>query len=140
MSKFFNLAGAVATAIAGLGSAVVLSAASPAAAASGFQGTCSNISFGYNAASQATLNAMCLTAAGAANGTSLVLTGIGNNNGNLVMGSGASTFQKSCGNIQITANAQGATLSALCRNSGGASNPTSLPLNNIGNNNGHLTY
>jgi hypothetical protein len=140
MSKFFNMAGAVAVALAGLGSAAVLGAASPAAAASGFQNTCSNITFAYNAASQAALNAMCLRADGSANGTSLVLTGIGNNNGRLVQGSGASTFQKSCGNIQITANAQGATLSAFCRTSGGASNATSLPLNNIGNNNGNLTY
>ncbi len=140
MSKFFNLTGAVATVVAGFGSAMVLSVATPAAAATGFQGTCSNITFAYNAASQAVLNAMCLRADGSANGTSLVLTGIGNNNGNLVQGGGASTFQKSCGNIQITANAQSVTLSALCRNSGGGSNATSLPLNNIGNNNGNLTY
>ena len=140
MSKLFNLAGAAAMVLAGFGSAVVLGAASPAAAASGFQNTCSNITFAYNAASQAVLNAMCLRADGSANGTSLTLTGIGNNNGNLVQGGGASTFQKSCGNIQVTANPQGATLSALCRNSGGGSNPSSLPLNNIGNNNGNLTY
>jgi len=140
MSKFFNLAGAAAVALAGLGSAAVLGAASPAAAASGFQNSCSNITFAYNAASNAALNAMCLRADGSANGTSLVLTGIGNSNGKLVQSGGASTFQKSCGNIQITANAQGATLSALCRTSSGASNPTSLPLNNIGNNNGNLTY
>ena len=140
MSKFFNLVGATATALAGVGSALVLGAASPAAAASGFQNTCSNISFAYNAASAAVVNAMCLRADGSANGTSLVLNGISNQNGNLTVGGGASTFQKSCGNIQITANAQGATLSALCRNSGGGSNATSIPLNNIGNNNGNLTY
>ncbi|MEJ2815681.1 CVNH domain-containing protein [Caulobacter sp. CCG-8] len=140
MSKIFNLAGATAMALAGVGSALVLGAASPAAAASGFQNTCSNIAFGYSAASQATVSAMCLRADGSATGSSLVLTGITNQNGTLKQGSGDSTFQKSCGNIQITANAQGATLSALCRNSGGGSNATSLPLNNIGNNNGRLTY
>ena len=140
MSKLINMTSALALALAGLGSTAMIGIATPAAAASGFQNTCSNITFAYNAASQAALNAMCLRADGSANGTSLVLTGISNNNGNLVQGGGASTFQKSCGNIQITANAQGATLSALCRNSGGGSNTTSLPLNNIGNNNGNLTY
>ncbi|WP_165190973.1 CVNH domain-containing protein [Caulobacter soli] len=140
MSKIFNLMGATATALAGVGSALVLGAASPAAAASGFQNTCSNITFAYNAASAAVLNAMCLRADGSANGSSLVLTGISNQNGKLTPTSGASTFQKSCGNIQITATAQAVTLSALCRTSGGSSNATSLPLNNIGNNNGNLTY
>jgi hypothetical protein len=141
MFKFLNLAGAAAMALAGVGSAAVLGAASPAmAAASDFQNSCSNFTFAYNAASQAVLNAMCLRADGSANGTSLVLTGIGNNNGKLVQSGGASTFQKSCGGIQITANAQGATLSALCRNSGGGSNATSLPLNGIRNNNGNLSY
>jgi hypothetical protein len=140
MSKLSKMTGAVALALAGLGSTAMIGIATPAAAASGFQNTCSNITFAYVSGSQAAVNAMCLKADGSANGTSLVLQGIGNNNGNLVQSGGASTFQKSCGNIQITANAQGATLTALCRNSGGGSNATSLPLNNIGNNNGNLTY
>ncbi len=140
MSKLFKMTSALALAAAGLGSTAMLGIATPAAAATGFQNTCSNITFAYVSGSQAALNAMCLKADGSANGSSLVLTGIGNSNGNLVQGSGASTFQKSCGNIQITANAQGATLSALCRTSSGASKATSLPLNNIGNNNGNLTY
>jgi hypothetical protein len=140
MSKLLNLAGAAATVIAGCGASVVLAAASPAAAASGFQNTCSNIAFAYDAASNATLTAMCLRADGSANGSRLVLTGISNQNGKLVQGGGASTFQKSCGSIEITTNAGGATLSALCRNSAGGSSATSLPLNNIGNNNGNLTY
>jgi hypothetical protein len=136
MSRLLNLAGVAATVFAG----AMLTAASPAAAASGFQNTCSNISFAYDAASNATITAMCLRADGSANGSRLVLTGIANNNGKLTQGGGASSFQKSCGSIQITTNAGGATLSALCRTSGGSSNATSLPLNNIGNNNGNLTY
>ncbi len=136
MSKFLNVAGAFATVVAG----VMLSASTPAAAASGFQNTCSNIAFAYDSSSNATLTAMCLRADGSANGSRLVLVGISNQNGKLVQGSGASTFQKSCGSITISTSASGATLSALCRNQGGASSATSLPLNNIGNNNGNLTY
>mgnify|MGYP000026495217 CR=1 FL=1 len=140
MSKLSKTTSALALAAAAVGSTAMIGIATPAAAASGFQNTCSNISFAYVSGSQAALNAMCLKADGSANGSSLILKGIGNNNGVLVQGGGASTFQKSCGNIQITANAQGATLSALCRDGGGNSRATSLPLNNIGNNNGNLTY
>jgi len=140
MTKLLKTTGALALALAGLGATAMVGIATPAAAASGFQNTCSNITFAYVSGSQAALNAMCLKADGSANGASLVLKGISNQNGALVQGGGASTFQKSCGNIQITANAQGATLAALCRDGGGASRPTSLPLNNIGNNNGNLTY
>jgi len=108
-------------------------------AASSFQGSCSNIEYAYQG-SQPALEAACLTAAGSPNNTSLVLQGIGNQNGTLVQGSGSSSFQKSCGNIQITVSSDGktVTLSALCRTSGGSSNPTSLPLNGISNNNGTL--
>lgn len=140
MFHLFKMTSALALAAAGLGSTAMIGIATPAAAASGFQNTCSNITFAYVAGSQAAVNAMCLRADGSANGTSLILIGIGNNNGTLVQSGGASTFQKSCGNIQITANAQGATLSALCRDGGGNSRATSIPLNNIGNNNGNLTY
>ncbi|MBW8858445.1 MAG: cyanovirin containing protein [Caulobacter sp.] len=140
MTKLLKTTSALALALAGLGSTAMLGIAAPAVAASGFQNTCSNITFAYVSGSQAAVNAMCLRADGSANGSSLVLTGIGNNNGALVKTSGASTFQKSCGNIQITANAQGATLSALCRDGGGNSQATSMPLNNIGNNNGNLSY
>jgi len=139
MSKLSNLAGVAATVIAGLGSTVVLTAAAPAMAASGFQNTCSNISFAYDASSTATITAMCLKADGSANGSRLVLTGISNQNGKLVLGAGPSTFQKSCGSITINTSASGATLSALCRNSGGVVSSSSVPLN-IGNNNGNLTY
>lgn len=124
--------------------AVVLAAAFAVAAAaqsSTFQNTCSNISFTYGANNAATLQAVCLRSNGTPNQTSLALTGISNQNGKLVQsGSGASTFQQSCGNIQITASGSGVTLSALCRTSGGSSVATSIPLTGIGNNNGTLSY
>ncbi len=109
------------------------------AGASTFQNSCSNITFAY-VNNQAAVQAVCLKADGTANSSTLVITGISNQQGKLVQGSGASTFQSSCGNIQITANASGVTLSALCRNSSGASGQTSLPLSGIGNNNGNLSY
>lgn len=128
--------------IAVLAAALALCTAAAFAQASTFQNTCSNIAFAYSG-SQATLQAVCLTAAGAGNPTSLVLTGISNQNGKLVQsGSGASSFQQSCGNIQITVASGGSpvTLSALCRTSGGSSVASSLPLNGIKNNNGTLSY
>jgi len=110
--------------------------------ASSFQDTCSGITFGYGTGgSGAMLNAWCLQANGVAKQSSLAIRGIGNSNGNLVAsGTGASTFQQSCGNIQIMANASGATLSALCRNSGGGMNASSVALTGIKNNNGTLSY
>lgn len=125
----------VARAVTILSAAVAM----PAFAASSFQYTCSNIAFAY-VNNQATLQAMCLQANGNANASTLVLNGISNQNGNLVMGSGASSFQQSCGNIQITANGSSVTLSALCRTTSGSSNPTSIALDGISNNNGNLTY
>ncbi|HSG38778.1 MAG TPA: CVNH domain-containing protein [Thermoanaerobaculia bacterium] len=113
--------------------------AGTAFAQGGFQNTCSNIAFAYSG-NQAALTATCLRANGTPNPSTLVLQGIGNQNGKLVQGSGASTFQQSCGNIQITATASQVTLSALCRTSSGGSNATSLPLNGIKNNNGTLSY
>jgi hypothetical protein len=66
--------------------------------------------------------------------------GIGNQNGRLTQGSGPSTFQQSCGNIQILVvdNGPNVTLSAICRTTSGNSVPTSLSLNNITNINGNL--
>jgi hypothetical protein len=72
--------------------------ATAAFASSTFQNTCSNIAYAY-ASGQPTLQAVCLNASGSASPSSLVLQGIGNSNGKLVQGSGASTFQQSCGNI-----------------------------------------
>jgi hypothetical protein len=112
-------------------------AANPALAASSFQQTCSQIEFAYSGNS-AVIKAVCLRVDGSANPTSLTLQGIGNNNGNLVQGSG--DFQKSCGNILIVvAGPNDVNLTALCRTVAGGSNQTSIPLNNITNNNGNLT-
>lgn len=118
---------------------VTAAAATPAFAASTFQNTCSDIHFAYNG-NAAALSATCLRANGTANVTSLALQGIGNNNGNLVQSSGPATFQQSCGNIRIVVdNTSNVTLTAFCRDTSGSSHPTSLPLNNISNNNGTLT-
>jgi hypothetical protein len=67
-----------------------------------------------------------------------MLQGISNQNGTLTQGSGASTFQQSCGNIQIIVTGPNLLLSAICRTSSGGSNSTSLSLDNISNNNGTL--
>ena len=112
--------------------------ASPASAASTFPNTCSNTSFQWSASGQATVVSTCLQANGMPHSTSLVLMGISNVNGKLTQGSGDSTFQKSCGSIQVLANTPNVVLSAYCRASSGASDATSLSLNNIGNNNGNL--
>jgi len=119
---------------------LALSAGS-AFASSSFQNTCSNIKFTY-VSNMATLKATCLTRDGSANQTTLALKGIGNNNGNLVMESrGGSTFQRSCGNIQITAvDPSKVTLSAFCRTMGGNSKKTSISLDGIENNDGSLMY
>jgi CVNH domain-containing protein len=118
--------------------AVFVATISPALADSTFPNSCSEIQFAYDAASNATLKAVCLRTDGSANPTSLTLQGISNENGMLKQGSGPATFQKSCGNIRITANGGGVLLSAQCRTNAGTSNPTSMPLNNISNNNGSL--
>jgi hypothetical protein len=111
--------------------------ASPAFAASNFPNTCSQINFAY-AGNAPTISAVCLRANGSANPTSLTIQGVGNQNGTLTQGSGASTFQQSCGNIQIGVNGTNVTLTAYCRNASGGSAPSTLPLNNINNNNGVL--
>lgn len=112
--------------------------AAPANASSTFPSTCSNTSFQYSASGQATIQSTCLMANGMPHQTSLVLMGISNQNGKLTQGSGDSTFQKSCGSIQVLANTPNVTLSAYCRASSGQSDATSLSLNNISNNNGNL--
>jgi hypothetical protein len=127
MSKYAYLAVALVAAFA----------AGPALAASSFQQTCSQIEFAY-AGNNATIKAVCLRADGSANPTSMALQGIGNNNGNLVHGGGAATFQQSCGNIHIVvAGPNEVNLTALCRTTSGSSNSTSIPLN-ISNQNGNL--
>ncbi len=104
-----------------------------------FQQTCSNIAFAYSGNSPA-LQATCLRANGTPNASSLVITGISNQNGKLTNSGGASSFQQSCGNIQISVSTSAATLTAFCRTTSGSSNSTSIPLTGISNNNGNLTY
>jgi len=115
-------------------------AAGSALAQSSFPYTCSNIDFAYSASNQATLKAMCLRTDGTANATALALQGISNQNGILTKGSGASTFQQSCGSIRITNAGPNVTLSAYCRTISGSSNSTSLSLDGISNQNGNLSY
>jgi hypothetical protein len=116
---------------------VLAATMSPALAQSTFPFTCSEIHFAYQG-SNATIQAVCLRANGAPNATSLVLQGISNENGMLKQGGGPSTFQKSCGTIQILVDGPNVTLTAQCRTTSGASNPTSISLNNISNNDGNL--
>lgn len=124
--------------VAMLAAAAAVLFATPALAANTYQDTCSNIAFAYSG-NDASITAVCLKADGTPNATKLILKGISNQNGKLTQGTGASTFQKSCGNIQIiVGNGPNTTLSALCRASSGSSIATSLPLNGIANNNGNL--
>jgi CVNH domain len=116
---------------------VLAAVTSPALANSTFPFTCSEIRFAYQGAN-ATIQAVCLKADGSPNATSLVLQGISNENGLLKQGSGPSTFQKSCGTIQILVGGPDVELTAQCRTVSGASNATSLSLDNISNNNGNL--
>jgi CVNH domain len=76
---------------------------------------------------------------GTLNSTALAFTGISNQNGDLTQGTGASSFQKSCGNIRIDVDFRNVTLLAFCRRINGTFEQTSLPLNNISNNDGRLT-
>lgn len=120
-----------------LAGCVLAIAVTPAFAENTYQNTCSEIRFAYSG-NKATIQAVCLKADGTTNATSLTLQGISNQNGKLVQGSGAATFQQSCGTIQILVNGPNTLLSALCRLTDGRSQPTSLSLNNISNNNGNL--
>jgi hypothetical protein len=119
------------------GSALLAAAMSPALAQNSFQNTCSEFHFAYSGANP-TLQAVCLKTDGAPNATSLTLQGIQNDNGILKQGTGPSAFQKSCGSIQILVDGPDVTLAALCKTVSGQYNSTSLPLNNINNDNGKL--
>jgi hypothetical protein len=111
---------------------------SSAFAASDFPNSCSQIAFAYSG-NAPTISAVCLRANGTANPTSLTIQGIGNQNGVLTTVGGASTFQSSCGNIEVAVDGTNVKLTGYCRNSSGASAPSSIPLNNIRNNNGVLS-
>jgi hypothetical protein len=117
---------------------LLVAAVSPALADSTFPNTCSQIEFAY-AGNDPTIKAVCLKADGTTNPTSLTIQGINNENGMLKQGTGPSTFQKSCGNIRVIANGTFVQLSAQCRATSGMSQPTSVPLNGISNNNGVLS-
>ena len=120
------------------GAATLLSAiaASPVMADSIYQNTCSNTGFVY-AGHDAALSGTCLRRDGNPNKTTLVIQGVSNNDGILTLGTGASTFQKSCGSIRIL---KDGIIYATCRMTNGQSNSTSLVLPDISNNNGKLTY
>lgn len=104
-----------------------------------FQYSCSNIDFAYSG-NDAAVTAVCLRRDGSPNKTQVLIKGISNQDGKLVQGSGPSSFQQSCGNIQIEVDGPYVTLSALCRTMSGSSNETSIPLEGISNQNGNLTY
>jgi hypothetical protein len=119
-------------------SVLTVLASSAALAQNSYQNTCSNIAFAYSG-NDASIHAMCLRANGTPNQTQLILQGISNQNGKLTQGTGPSTFQQSCGTIQVIVNGPNSLLSALCRTINGSSISTSLSLNNISNNNGNLS-
>lgn len=113
--------------------------ANPASAQSSFTQTCSNYGFTYSG-SNAALEAVCLTNKGAPHQTTVVLKGISNQNGVLAYANNGSnsSFQTSCGSIDVFADGPYVTLSATCRNNQGQYGETSLQLNNINNSDGNL--
>jgi hypothetical protein len=120
--------------------AAVLLCAGPASAQSSFVNSCSNYGFTYSG-NDAALEAVCLTNKNTPHQTTLKLLGISNQNGMLAYANNgqASSFQTSCGSIDIFAEGPYVTLSASCKSSSGY-NETSLQLNNINNQDGNLVY
>lgn len=108
------------------------------AAASSFQNSCSNIDFVYEG-DNAALSATCLRANGTPNPSVVLIGGISNQNGQLTASGGASSFQKSCGNIQVQVQEGQVFLTALCRTTNGSSQPSKIELQDISNQNGVLT-
>jgi hypothetical protein len=100
---------------------------------SSFQSSCTNISV-----VGATLSATCRRVDGSFNRTSIVLRGIANVNGRLMLTQpdDPATFQDSCQNIRVI----GDTLTATCRKIDGAFVQTSVLIPNIANANGHLQF
>lgn len=124
-------------------SAIFLTGLSTAAFADGhgstFQQTCSNYSFVY-LGTEAGIKATCLKSDGTPNETQTTIDGIGNDDGHLVNSGGASTFQQSCGSIQIKPSGPNAViLHATCRMADGQSLSTSIEIGGISNNDGVLT-
>jgi hypothetical protein len=102
-----------------------------------YQNSCSNISFVFVNNAPA-MRATCRTNNNTYNVSTLLLAGIANNDATLSQGSGPSTFQSTCGNIQILVDGPVTTLSAICLNKDKSAQPASLSLNGITNNNGNL--
>ena len=103
-----------------------------AQSASSFQQSCNNIQL-----SGSTLSASCRRVDGSFNNTSILITGIANNDGRLQFtGTGQSSFQDSCSDISVA----GSTLSANCRKMDGSFNRTSILIPGIANNNGVLVH
>jgi hypothetical protein len=108
---------------------------SPASAGGAtFQRSCSDIRMEGNE-----LIASCRTSNGSIRGTSITLKGIENQDGNLVDTGNRSdnaSFHRSCTNISVN----GDVLSASCLTINGATNNTSIELNDVANLDGYLTY
>lgn len=121
-----------------LGSAAILCAAvSSATATSTFQNYCSEIQFIFKD-NKPTLSAVCRNDDNKFNTSTLTLDGIDNVNGTLTASEGTSSFQNSCGDIEIMVDGPYVTLTANCFNDGGEVISTSFPLENISSNNGQL--
>ncbi|MGC1497800.1 MAG: CVNH domain-containing protein [Sulfitobacter sp.] len=123
--------------------AAFLTSLSSAAFADGhgstFQQTCSNYAFAY-LGTDAGITATCLKSDGTPNETSITINGISNEDGHLTNSGGGSTFQQSCGSIQIKPSGPNAViLHATCRMADGQSLSTSIELGGISNNDGVLT-
>jgi hypothetical protein len=108
---------------------------SPASAGGAtYQRSCSDIRMEGNE-----LIASCRTSNGDMRGSSITLKGIENQDGNLVDTGNRSdnaSFHRSCTDISIN----GDVLSATCLTINGASNNTSIELNDVANLDGYLTY
>jgi hypothetical protein len=103
--------------------------------ASSFARSCENIHV-----TRDTLYADCRRGDGSLNSTSILIKGIRNVEGNLNFSAmdEPSSFQNSCSDIRVGSG--GNTLEAWCKQSGGGSNKTSIPIPGIANNNGVLVY
>lgn len=108
------------------------------AAPSTFQNSCRNIEL-YTDANEVSIQAECRTRSGQYNATAIELLGISNENGVLRgRGNAASSFQKSCRNIRIRHNERAVDIAATCKDAQGNEKNTSIPLQDIENNDGYL--
>lgn len=120
----------------------ILTLCSPLAwsASSSFQNSCSNIKWSVSE-NGLRVSAQCQTQNGAYNATSILVRGLSNENGRLVITPGESTsFQHSCRSININPYTNQVTLSAICKTRTGSDNQTDIELTNIENRNGKLVY